>query len=179
MAAVLAFYETVKYLLKLQVEGSLRYSMFLLLILDIHPHYYSWWSYVNYFNDDFYKQFIHQTFFTVTECVSSFLILRMSSKKEDITPVQLLVVLSINIVHILLGGLDQFFKQFLFIDGKTFQRIRNLGFLIPDIFHVIIPLTVYKKSIGQSCGQLLTKKQVLWFTCLTIFLFLIGKIVLK
>ncbi|VDI74955.1 Hypothetical predicted protein [Mytilus galloprovincialis] len=179
MAAVLGFYEVVKHLLRLHVEGNLRYSMLFLLLLDIHPHYYSWWGYLNYFNDDFYSQFVHQLFFTVTELISSVIVVRMCSSNNSITPHQLIGVLSINIVHILIGGLDQFFKQLLFMDGQTFQRMRNLGFIIPDLFHIIIPILAYKKSRSLTCCKLLTRKESICLTCLTIALFLLGKSILK
>lgn len=179
MATVLAFYELVKHLLRLYVEGNLRYTMLFLLVLDIHPHYYSWWGYLNYFNDDFYTQFVHQLFFTVTELVSSVIVVRICSKEDCITSHQLIGVLSINIVHILIGGLDQFFKQLLLMDGKTFQRMRNLGFIIPDLFHIVIPIVAYKTSRGLACSKILTKKEFICLTCLTIGLFLLGKSILK
>jgi hypothetical protein len=51
--------------------------------------------------------------------------------------------LSINIVHILIGGVDQFVKQLIFMEDNTFQRARNLGFLIPDVLHIVIPLKCF------------------------------------
>ena len=32
---------------------------------SVYPHYYAWWVYVNYLNDDFYEQCAHQLIFTV------------------------------------------------------------------------------------------------------------------
>jgi hypothetical protein len=143
--------------------------------MDIHPHYYSWWSYLNYFNDDFYKQIVHQTFFTVTELTSSAIIVYMCLKTTTISPKLLIGVLSINIVHILIGGVDQFVKQLIFMEDNTFQRARNLGFLIPDVLHIVIPLVAYKQEIGKSLDRMFTRGELTLLTGLTVFLFLLGK----
>lgn len=34
--------------------------MCLLFLSVLFPHYYAWWAYFNYYNDDFYSQFWHQ-----------------------------------------------------------------------------------------------------------------------
>ncbi|XP_052091738.1 uncharacterized protein LOC127728413 [Mytilus californianus] len=174
MAAVLAFYELVKHLLRLYVEGNLRYSMLFLLILSIYPQYFSWWVYLNYFNDDFYKQFVHQMFFTVTELVSFMIIVRMCSYENDITPNHLIGVLSINLVHIVVGGLDQFFEHLVLMDGKQFKRIRSLALVIPDVLCIVISIIEYKRSRSR----LISRKESVHVLCLTFLLFLLIKLVL-
>lgn len=179
MAAVLSGYEVVKYILRLYSEGTLRISMLFLILINIHPHYYTWWGNVNYFNDDFYSQFVHQQFFSVTEVISTAVVLRMCSTKCRMTPPLLLTVFSINVVHILIGGLDQFFIQLILMNGRTSQRMRNLGFIIPDIFHLIIPYLEYRKSLRTSQSQLTTRKNIAIFLSSTICMFLLGKYVMK
>ena len=179
IAAILAFYEGIKHVTRLYAEGLLRYSMLFLLIIDIHAHYYSWWMYVNYFNDDFYLQIFHQTFFSVTEIVSSVIIFSLCSIEYEITNWKLMVTISISIVHLLIGGLDQFVKQLIFMEGKAFQRFRNLGFMIPDILHIVIIFLEYKRTRGLSrYNYILTKNQLVQLTCLVVFQFLIGKYIL-
>ena len=64
-------YNFEKYLIEIvEFLGSARPRMVILFIAAIYPHYYAWWAYVNYYNDDFYKQFYHQLFFTITEFVA-------------------------------------------------------------------------------------------------------------
>jgi hypothetical protein len=63
---IISLYEAMKYLTKLIISKQLRYSMAFLFCLSIFSHYYAWWSYLNYINDDFYSQWNHQTFFTVS-----------------------------------------------------------------------------------------------------------------
>lgn len=63
--AIITLYECVKHLIGLMITKSVRYSMIFLFFLSIFSHYYAWWAYVNYYNDDFYSQWNHQMFFTV------------------------------------------------------------------------------------------------------------------
>lgn len=63
---IISLYESMKYLAKLIISRQLRYSMAFLFCLSIFSHYYAWWAYLNYLNDDFYSQWYHQTFFTVS-----------------------------------------------------------------------------------------------------------------
>lgn len=63
---IISLYESMKYLIKLCISRQLRYSMAFLFCLSIFSHYYAFWAYTNYLNDDFYSQWNHQTFFTVS-----------------------------------------------------------------------------------------------------------------
>ncbi|RXG63742.1 hypothetical protein Avbf_05775 [Armadillidium vulgare] len=53
------------------LQFGIRPTMFVLLCSSIFPHYYSYWSFFNYWNDEFYKQFYHQLYFTITELIST------------------------------------------------------------------------------------------------------------
>lgn len=63
---IIALYECTKHLIRLIIANNVRYSMILLFCLSLFSHYYAWWAYVNYYNDDFYSQWNHQLFFTVS-----------------------------------------------------------------------------------------------------------------
>lgn len=54
--AIIALYECAKHLINLMIHKSVRYSMIFLFCLSIFSHYYAWWAYVNYYNDDFYSK---------------------------------------------------------------------------------------------------------------------------
>lgn len=64
--AVIALYECIKQLIALILQQRCRFSMLLLFSLSIFSHYYAWWAYINYYNDDYYQQWNHQLFFTVS-----------------------------------------------------------------------------------------------------------------
>lgn len=65
VAGIISLYECNKYLIKLMVQRKLRFDMALLFLSSIFSHYYAWWAYLNYYNDDYYSQWNHQLFFTV------------------------------------------------------------------------------------------------------------------
>lgn len=66
VVGVIALYETTKYVLGLMSKRKLRYDFLILFASSIFSHYYAWWAYLNYYNDEFYSQFNHQSFFTVS-----------------------------------------------------------------------------------------------------------------
>ena len=67
--------------------------MVLLFGSVIYPHYYAWWAYVNYFNDDYYKQVWHQLFFTVTELVSTLAVLSLVNSRNNVTPRKIVLIM--------------------------------------------------------------------------------------
>lgn len=66
VVAIISLYECVKYLVSILSINKMRYSMLMLFGSSLFAHYYSWWMYVNYYNDNFYAQFYHQSLFTVS-----------------------------------------------------------------------------------------------------------------
>jgi len=66
VVGMILLYEGVRYLLRLCMERQLRLSAAVLLIASIYPHYYTWWLYFNAYNDDFFEQFYHQVFISLT-----------------------------------------------------------------------------------------------------------------
>ncbi|XP_021353523.1 uncharacterized protein LOC110450366 isoform X2 [Mizuhopecten yessoensis] len=181
---MIALYEAVKYLWLTFTSGDIRTSMVFLFLLDIYPIYYSWWNYTNYFNDDFYQQFTHQFFFSATEFVSICFILQLCSKKYEIDKWKIMTVICISFVHLLIGGVDQFFVQMFLGEGRNYQKMRNFGFMVPDLLHITIPMQVYRRSWNsiQSVNkqqQLFTKKDVGYAVSAICGGFIIGKLILR
>ena len=96
--------------------------------------------YFNYVNDDFYSQWYHQWFFSFTELTSTFIILYLANRKHTASPPLLLVIINIAILHILVAGGDQFVANVLDGQGEWFQNSRDIGFMLPDLFNIILPL---------------------------------------
>ncbi|XP_034952000.1 uncharacterized protein [Chelonus insularis] len=141
---VITFYETSKYLTWLAFQKCLRLGMLILFISAIFSHYYSWWVYINYWNDDFYSQWYHQMFFSITELISTILVLNLANRKNPISHRKALSISSIGLLHIFAGSWDQFIRNVFRGEGYAHQVIRDLGFMIPDILHVFIPLCYVK-----------------------------------
>lgn len=118
---VIVFYETVKHLVLLGFQNRLRWGMFILFISAIFSHYYSWWVYINYWNDDFYSQWYHQFFFSITELISTTLVIYLADEKNNLTRRKIFGIIGIAILHILAGGWDQFIKNVVRGEGYSHQ----------------------------------------------------------
>lgn len=179
LVTIILAYESFKRLLNLFSTGNLRWRMLILFLLDIYPNYYSYWSYFNYTNDGFYAQVYHQLFFTVTELFSTWNVFRLCSKdaKMESGPVMCIVVVSI--IHILLGGVDQFFVQLILWKEKTFQRARNIGFVLPDILHVILTIQEMARETRTSWTQTFTRNELKFGLIFVISGFVLGKVIFR
>lgn len=177
LGCIIFSYEAFKRLYNLYHTGILRWRMLALFILDIYPNYYSFWMFINYTNDGFYKQFLHQLFFTVTELFSTWNVFRLCSKDCDVDSVSALGIISMSLIHILLGGVDQFFAQLILWRDQPFQRFRNLGFILPDILHVVITIQLLAKERRTKWTRALTPTEYKTLAGVVTFGFLIGKFV--
>ena len=140
LAYVLATYETCKFIVKLCFRRQLRLFMILPLLASIYPHYYSWWSYFNYWNDDFYFQWNHQLFFSITELISTILVILACDSSRPIYWMELLAVIDIALVHIITSSGDQFWTNIIQNRGMWHQRVRDVGFMVPDLINLVVPL---------------------------------------
>ena len=118
---VVVFYETVKHLTLLGFQNRLRWKMLILFITAVYSHYYSWWVYINYWNDDFYSQWYHQFFFSITELISTILVIHLADLKNAVSRRKAFIVVSIAVLHILAGGWDQFFTNVMRGEGYAHQ----------------------------------------------------------
>ena len=134
----LALYEIVKHIVCLSAKGKLRFTMFFLLCSVIYSHYYTWWVFFNYLNDDFYKQWYHQLFFSSTELISSACIVYLLNKDNPLNRTLLLTILNIALFHIIVSLKDQSFEQIFTQQGEFYQQIRDVGFMVPDVLHVMV-----------------------------------------
>lgn len=176
---IIVAYEAFKRLLNLYSAGNLRWRMLLLFILDIYPNYFSYWVYFNYTNDGFYKQVYHQLFFTTTELFSTWNVFRLCAKDSKVEPVAAMSIIVIGLIHIILGGIDQFFAQLILLQEPFYRRIRSLNIVLPDILHVV--LTVQEMAIEKqtSFRRIFTRKELLCGLFLLISGLFIGRFVFR
>ncbi|CAG5117828.1 unnamed protein product [Candidula unifasciata] len=144
------FYESIKYLVNVYRTSSFRKMWLLLYIINLYPHYYSWWSFFSYYNEEFYTFFMHHMFFCVTEIFTTAIVLNLCNQKSEIKAWKMMMVLSINLVHIIVSGSDQFIAHVLQGRGTGFQNARNIGLMIPDVFHILIPSYEFYKFIKYN-----------------------------
>jgi len=161
---VIVLYESIKYLITLALKSQLRYRMVLVFLSSVYPHYYSWWSYFNYFNDDFYSQFSHQLLFTITELASTLMVLYLANSNIKAGPVQLLFIITIAASHIFVSCWDQFINNVLLREGYLHQVLRDIGFMLPDIIHILLPvqeLMLYGRKRGINAAYLISNKMAI------------------
>ena len=174
VALVLVIYECVRYLINLHFSRALRLSMFVLIISVLYTHYYTWWMYFNYL-DDFYTQWNHQAFFTITELLSTGMVLYLCNRRHEVSPRALLVIISVAVLHIVAAGVDQFVLHVLFGEGAYYQNIRDIGLMIPDLLNLVIPLYVWRKwckANGIAYMQSVTTKEI-GTSCVSVFVLLV------
>jgi hypothetical protein len=53
---------------------------------------------------------------------------------------KILAIISINTMHMMIAGMDQFISHVIRGRGTDFQNVRDIGLMVPDLFHVVIPL---------------------------------------
>ncbi|KAF4516943.1 hypothetical protein B566_EDAN005544 [Ephemera danica] len=152
VAAVIGLYEATRYLVSLALERRLRLAMAVLFCSVVFSHYYSWWSYVNYWNDEFYAQWGHQLFFSVTELVSTLAVLRLADRRTEVTANGVLPIVGVAAVHILAAGKDQFVENVIEGQGLCYHRTpdgtklnvrERREFLLRVLFAIVVGLTVY------------------------------------
>lgn len=162
---ILLAYESIKYLIALARKKNIRNTMFALYLINIYPHYYSWWSYFSYYNEDFYQYFKHHMWFTITELITSCIVLNLCDKRNETVPWKVLAIISVNVMHILVGGMDQFISDVIYGQGASFHKARNIGLMIPDCLHVIIPaweLFKLAKKKQLKIYQMCTRRELLF-----------------
>jgi len=136
----LLLYEASKYLLRVWAAGRLRWRMALLALASIYPHYYGFWTLWGYFNDDFYEQVQHQLLFSFTEAISTIMVLRLADSNLQASPQRLMVVVGIAGGHVLAAAWDQFVGNVMRGEGGLHQVLRDLGFMLPDLLHLVLPI---------------------------------------
>ncbi|KAJ6642361.1 hypothetical protein Bhyg_07309, partial [Pseudolycoriella hygida] len=108
---IIAMYECIKLLVFLIIQNKARYSMVLLFSLSIFSHYYGWWAYINYYNDEYYSQWNHQLFFSITELISTIVVIHLANNENQVTSRKTFCIVGISILHITASGFDQFISN--------------------------------------------------------------------
>ncbi|XP_078579069.1 uncharacterized protein LOC144863592 [Branchiostoma floridae x Branchiostoma japonicum] len=133
VVAVLLTYECVAYVVRVALRRKIRSSMLILLLTTVHSHYYSWWVFVEFYNDDLYLHWWKQLVFTLTEMVSTVVIVSQLDKAVPLFPRALVAIASIAIFHIVATGKDQFVESVFRSKGKFHQQYRDAAFMTSDV----------------------------------------------
>lgn len=152
--------------------------MLALVVASMYPHYYGWWGFINYLNEDFYPQWWHQVFFSVTELFSTLIVVHLCNKENKTETWKLLVILNINLMHIIVNSLDQFIGNVIYRQAQHFEVARDFGLMIPDIFHVLIAYFEIMRLAdkrGESVFKLFYREEILASVLLVSLFTVLGK----
>lgn len=165
-------YESFKRITTLWMKGRLRLIMLFLFLVNIYPNYFTWWVYFNYFNDGYHLQFYHQLFFTLTEFVSTYIVLLLCDKKVTVLPWHIHVISGTALTHIIVGSLDQFVLHLILGREELHKKTRDVALLVPDVLYLIVPVYELRKVMVRErthiCSLVMKKDFIL--TISTIFL---------
>lgn len=137
----IACYECAKHVAGLCLNNRMRYDMTFLFVLSTFSHYHSWWSFVNYWNDDCYSQWNHRLFVAITELYSTSVLYTVCDRKRAITRFHLFSIVSAGLTRTLAAVFVRFFVNVTGPSGLFAHRITiDLLSMIPGLLNIVIPL---------------------------------------
>jgi hypothetical protein len=79
------------------------------------------WMFFNYWNDDYFSQWNHQLFFSLTELASTVSVVLLADQAIPFTALRVLPVVAVATIHILVSSWDQFITNVFWGEGYSFQ----------------------------------------------------------
>jgi hypothetical protein len=136
---VLLLHHCLCHLVQLHQNQMLRRLALIPLVCSIYPHYYGWWSFFNYYNDRFYRQYFHQAVFSITEAASTGAWLRLANSKLPPQSADqcCIVVATVAIYHLVQNSIDNMVRN-LMHRGLPHQIQRDVGMTITDIVPLVL-----------------------------------------
>lgn len=107
----------------------------------------------------------------ITELISTSFVLHLANVENVVTSRKTLAIVGIAILHILASGVDQFISNVFRGEGyphqvigsffetniiqlqfclEMLQVVRDLGFMIPDVMHLMLPLWLLRQTRKES-----------------------------
>ena len=181
--AIIAIYESFRRIIQLFLQRKLRVTMGFLFFSSLHSNYYAWWVTWGYWNDEFYDQWYHQLFFTVTELITTITVFRFLDRRKPMQPLAMLIVANIALFHILTSSWDQFISNVILRQGMFHQVLRDLLIMFTDLIYLIVSmyeLKMYSRIKGESFSSLFFhKNHIGTLSTLTFVMFLYFVIFLR
>ena len=180
---IIATYESFRKLIQLFLQRKLRVTMGFLFFSSLHSNYYAFWMTWGYWNDEFYDQWYHQLFFSVTELITTITVFRFLDGRKPMQPLAMLIVANIALFHILASSTDQFIGNVVLGQGKFHQVLRDLFIMLTDLIYLTVSmyeLKMYSKLRGESLSSIFSHKiHIGTLTTLTVVMFLYFVIFIK
>jgi len=116
-------------------------------------------------------------FFTVTELFSTAIVVHLANKDNELTSKKVLLVTGIGILHIVASGFDQFLANVFGGEGYAHQVVRDIGFMIPDVAHVVLPVLALRHKRKEEPfyrDRNLRKEVIIMFVIVTVLFLLFS-----
>ncbi|ESO05072.1 hypothetical protein HELRODRAFT_191581 [Helobdella robusta] len=175
---VITCYEVTKKILMIIKSKCTRLPMLVLLLSSLYPHYFSWWNFFQYLNEEFYDQWYHQLFFTGTELLSTIMVFHLCDSRNKIEPWKLLFIFSLNITHIIVSSLDQFITNVFLARGQVSQIFRDIALMSSDLLHVFVAcfqMCILPDWHNMSIINLLHRKEMMLSLLAVLLLSVLAK----
>lgn len=76
--------------------------------------------------------------------------MHLANTTNTVTSKKVFCIVGIAILHITASSFDQFFMNVVRGEGYAHQIVRDIGFMVPDILQLIIPLWLFRKTRKES-----------------------------
>lgn len=136
---IILIYKVVEHVFKVLVKAScVRRSFFMLLFVNIYPHYYSFWSYLNYYNEEVYDYFYHHFYFYVTEWLATFTVISLLDQRVPLSVAKLLFIVDVSVIHLFVSSADQLIAHVLYHQARGFINARDVSLAVCDLVHLAV-----------------------------------------
>ncbi|KAI9581368.1 hypothetical protein GQX74_012693 [Glossina fuscipes] len=86
----------------------------------------------------------------ITELIATTMVMQLADSTNTVTSKKIFCIVGIALLHIIASSFDQFFLNVVRGEGYAHQIIRDIGFMVPDIMQLIIPLWLLKQTRKES-----------------------------
>lgn len=76
--------------------------------------------------------------------------MHLADSTNLVTTKKIFCIVGIAILHIVASSFDQFFLNVVRGEGYAHQIVRDVGFMVPDIMQLVIPLWLLNRSRNES-----------------------------
>lgn len=77
------------------------------------------------------------------------MIMHLANVESAVTSKKILCIVGISLFHIAAGSFDQFVTNVIKGEGYAHQVVRDIGFMIPDIFQLCFPVWLLRETRNQ------------------------------
>ena len=86
----------------------------------------------------------------ITELVATVMVMHLANTDNVVTSKKMLCIVGIALLHITASSFDQFVINVIRGEGYAHQVVRDIGFMVPDLLQLVIPIWLFRKARSES-----------------------------